>query len=203
MSHITNLIQNCFQPGGYPFNRGEWVGPTATPADPVPPMARSYDNVSLSPEACLSADSSAQAGRVRVKDGDTLSQLLADRGYSAAEMYKKDDQGKTMIQRVAESNSLSSPDRIKAGWALSLPSKESQKMESCHEMESCQELETHENADFHQDCYHESPSYGPEFFDWAPIDSFVPQSSWIGSHSCQHEDFAGDYDLDVRHDVLL
>ena len=156
MSHIANITQNCFQPtAGYPFVRGQWVGPTASPAEPVPPMARSYDTVNLTCDASSQTNRSTGAGCVTVKSGDSLSELLLQRGYSVREMYQKDDQGKTMIDRIADSNGLRNPNLIYPGQELNLPGKDRAEESTAPPIEdSC--------------CCNDSPAYGPDFFDWAP-----------------------------------
>jgi len=157
MSHIANTTQNCFQPtAGYPFIRGQWVGPTASPAEPVPPMARSFDTVNLTSGATSQTNPSAGPGCVTVKSGDSLSELLLQRGYSVKEMYQKDDQGKTMIDRIADSNGLRNPNLIYPGQQLDLPGKDRAEESSTPQQfeDSC--------------CCNDSPAYGPDFFDWAP-----------------------------------
>ena len=70
-------------------------------------------------EQSASADKSNE---VLVQQGDTLSQLLAGRGYSASQLYAKDEDGNSLLNRMAEANGLSDPDAIQAGQTLNLSS---------------------------------------------------------------------------------
>lgn len=116
---------------GYPFNRGQWVGHTESPFSLKSPLnttpsvaAEAHDSVCFSSAA--SAQLSSTANTVTVQPDDTLSQLLLDRGYSLKEMLEKDEQGKTMLDRVAADNKLRNADLIHPGQQLTLPSKDRQ-----------------------------------------------------------------------------
>lgn len=75
-------------------------------------------------KATLSAQSSrGPANRVKVQKGDSLSQMLVDRGYSLKELLAKDENGKTMLDKVAAQNGLRNPNLIYPGQDLSLPNK--------------------------------------------------------------------------------
>ena len=115
-------------------------------------MARSYDTVYLTSQT----NPAAGPGCVTVKSGDSLSELLLQRGYSVKEMYQKDDQGKTMIERIADSNGLRNPNLIYPGQQLNLPGKE-----GAEESSTPQDVED-------SCCCNDSHAYGPDFFDWAP-----------------------------------
>lgn len=53
----------------------------------------------------------------------TLIGLLRHRGYDDQEIYKKNKDGVTLLQRVADANDLENPDQIRAGQKLWLPFK--------------------------------------------------------------------------------
>jgi hypothetical protein len=111
---------------GYPFLNGQWVGtqPAATPVVPFAPIPS--DTVSLSGQAVSTLSGESTGGCVTVKSGDSLSQLLLERGYSLEEMFQKDEQGQTLIDRTAAANKLRNPNLIFPGQELNIPSKENQ-----------------------------------------------------------------------------
>lgn len=187
MSHIANTLQNCFQPtAGYPFVRGQWVGPTVKPAEPVPPMARSYDTVNLSCDTANHNDGAQQPGCVTVKSGDSLSQLLMQRGYSLKEMYQKDEQGKTLIDRVSDSNGLRNPNLIFPGQELNLPGKD-----QLEEMDF--------PGDEHSCCCDEPATYGPQFFHWAPTYNQFAQP-W---QNTPYQDYGVNDYVDIPQELFL
>jgi hypothetical protein len=127
MSHqIATLSQF---PSGYPFANGKWIDPSPAPAPKVPFVAAlSPDNVCLTEQSLAHRNESA-GGCITVKSGDTLSQLLLERGYSLKEMLQKDENGLTLLDRTAAANSLKNPNLIFPGQELNLPCKEDLSME--------------------------------------------------------------------------
>jgi hypothetical protein len=118
---------------GYPFNRGQWVGPTQAATTPVVPFVAPADQTGM--PACVDSVQLSEAtsardmeGCVQVKDGDCLSKLLQERGYSFKEMSEKDENGLSLLDRTAAANGVTDPKMtIFAGQTLSLPSKLSEK----------------------------------------------------------------------------
>lgn len=156
MRKDISTMSNVNLTAGYPFNRGRWVGPTESPFLLQPPLTKvaqtgseTNDVVQLTKAAAN--PSSSDGNTVKVQSGDSLSQLLLDRGYSLKEMLEKDEQGKTLIDRVAAENKLRNPNLIYPGQELSLPSKEVQEESAC----PCE-------SDFSDDQSYESDfDYGP------------------------------------------
>ena len=62
-------------------------------------------------------------GEGQVKKDDHLIGMLENRGFSAKEIYAKDADGKTMLDRVAAANNLDNPNLIQAGQSYILPSR--------------------------------------------------------------------------------
>ncbi|GMU53654.1 MAG: hypothetical protein AMXMBFR33_28000 [Candidatus Xenobia bacterium] len=54
---------------------------------------------------------------------DSVERVLVNQGYSLREIHSKDRDGKSMLDRVAADNGLQSPDSVRAGRELVLPSK--------------------------------------------------------------------------------
>ena len=74
------------------------------------------------------SDIAPSAQRVKVEkwgsgNNDSLERILKGQGYSMEEIYAKDAGGKTLLDRVAEKNSLKNPDLIREGSELTVPSK--------------------------------------------------------------------------------
>ena len=69
--------------------------------------------------------SPSSSNEIQAQQGDTLSQLLAGRGYSASQLYGKDENGSSLLDRMAQANGLSDPDSIQAGQTLNLSSPDS------------------------------------------------------------------------------
>ncbi len=109
---------------GFPFNRGQWVASTLKS-----PECQQVDTVELSSKSVQSAPAQTCGGTVKVASGDTLSQLLLQRGYSLEEMLKKDENGQNMFDTIAATNGLRNPNLIHPGQELTLPSKEEAGME--------------------------------------------------------------------------
>jgi hypothetical protein len=80
----------------------------------------------LSGQAASTLSGDSDGGCIKVKSGDSLSQLLLERGYSLKEMLQKDEQGQTLIDRTAAANNLRNPNLIFPGQELNLPAKERQ-----------------------------------------------------------------------------
>ncbi len=53
---------------------------------------------------------------------DCLEHILKNQGYSLSEIYKKDESGKSLIDRVAATNSLKDPNVLRPGQELIIPS---------------------------------------------------------------------------------
>lgn len=62
-------------------------------------------------------------GEGQVKKDDHLIGMLENRGFSAQEIYAKDADGKTMLDRVAAANNLDNPNLIQAGQSYIIPSR--------------------------------------------------------------------------------
>ncbi len=54
---------------------------------------------------------------------DSVERVLVNQGYSLREIHSKDRDGKSMLDRVAADNGLQSPDSVRAGRELVVPSK--------------------------------------------------------------------------------
>ncbi|MEW6277029.1 MAG: LysM peptidoglycan-binding domain-containing protein [Candidatus Eremiobacterota bacterium] len=54
---------------------------------------------------------------------DSLERILQHQGYSLSEIYTRDKDGKRLLDRVAESNGLRSPDALRSGQELTVPEK--------------------------------------------------------------------------------
>jgi hypothetical protein len=111
---------------GFPFQNGQWVGPTQPAATPVVPFAPvTNDSVSLSSQAASMQNGEVLSGCVTVKaDGKGISQLLLDRGFSLEEMLQKDEQGLNLIDRTVAANNLRDRNLILPGQELTIPIKE-------------------------------------------------------------------------------
>ncbi len=59
-------------------------------------------------------------------ENDCLERILRNQGYSLQEIYAKDKDGKTMIDRVVEVNGLKSPKHIQPGQTLQVPTRRPQ-----------------------------------------------------------------------------
>lgn len=55
---------------------------------------------------------------------DSVEGILRNQGYSLKDIYNKDKDGKTLIDRVAETNGLKNPNVIHAGQSLQVPTRE-------------------------------------------------------------------------------
>ncbi|MGE0493947.1 MAG: LysM peptidoglycan-binding domain-containing protein [Vulcanimicrobiota bacterium] len=55
---------------------------------------------------------------------DSLEGILRNQGYSLSEIYKRDEDGKTLIDKVASANDLKNPNLIHPGQKLVVPGKE-------------------------------------------------------------------------------
>jgi hypothetical protein len=64
---------------------------------------------------------------------DSLEGILKNQGYSLSEIYSKDANGKTLVDKVASANNLRNPNVIHPGQELNVPSKE--KSESVSSMD--------------------------------------------------------------------
>ena len=64
---------------------------------------------------------------------DSLEGILKNQGYTLKEIYSKDENGKTLVDKVASANNLKNPNVIHPGQDLSVPSKE--KAESVSSMD--------------------------------------------------------------------
>ena len=135
-------MSNINLTAGFPFNRGNWVGHTTSPFHSQSPFTatpststQTSDTVQFSSAASDLLNSPGNT--VTVKADDTLSQLLLDRGYSLKEMLAKDEQGKSMLDRVAADNKLANRDLIDPGQQLTLPSKERQDASALEQEEFC------------------------------------------------------------------
>lgn len=56
-----------------------------------------------------------------VKRGDNLERILRDHGYSVRDLYARDDQGNSLLQRIGAANGISEQNKIQAGQTLSIP----------------------------------------------------------------------------------
>ena len=65
-----------------------------------------------------------QVDRWRKGPNDSIERILRNQGYSHQEIYRKDGNGKTLIQRVAQANNLRDPNLIRPGQGLVVPQKE-------------------------------------------------------------------------------
>ncbi len=55
------------------------------------------------------------------RSSGTLEGILRQMGYTTEEIYAKDESGKTLLERVAESNGLEDANKIQPGQALEIP----------------------------------------------------------------------------------
>ncbi|MGE0495458.1 MAG: LysM peptidoglycan-binding domain-containing protein [Vulcanimicrobiota bacterium] len=98
-------------------------------------------------EASSEPEHSASSTRVTVDPwgkgpNSSLEGILKGQGYSPAEIYARDDQGKTMIDRVAAANGLTRPDRIRAGQQIEVPGRQPAATEAPKPAEPPREPET-------------------------------------------------------------
>lgn len=88
------------------------------------PSVRSHGAVDT---ATLSSSGSASTQFTVEKWGQgknsSLEGILRNQGYSLKEIYTKDSNGQTLIDRVASSNGLKNPNLIQPGQQLSIPSR--------------------------------------------------------------------------------
>lgn len=90
----------------------------AKPENPYSDIAE-Y-SVSMKPEAWTKDRTPAEG---QVAKNDHLEGMLRNQGYDLKDIYAKGEDGKTMIDRVAEANGLSNPDLITPDKELVLPSR--------------------------------------------------------------------------------
>ncbi len=103
---------------------------------PQQPARQPQDNVSLSSSALALApatnnpygDIGATSSQVKVDawgqgKNDCLEHILTNQGYSLSDIYKKDAQGKCLLDRVSAVNNLKNPNLIHPGQKLQIPSK--------------------------------------------------------------------------------
>jgi hypothetical protein len=71
---------------------------------------------------------------------DCLEHILKNQGFSLKDIYTKDKDGKTLVQRVAETNGLEDPNLVHAGQKLTVPTQEV-KTASTNELEKGEKTE--------------------------------------------------------------
>lgn len=101
------------------------TGAAAPPTAP-PQEARPGDNVRLSQPVNPYQGISERTATVRAdawKKGPngSVEQILAHQGYSREEMYHRDGEGRSLIQRVAEVNGMHDPNLLREGQSLLVP----------------------------------------------------------------------------------
>lgn len=101
---------------------------TGAPAPPTAPPgeARPADDVRLSQPVNPYQGISERTATVRAdawKKGPngSVEQILAHQGYSREEMYHRDGEGRSLIQRVAEVNGMHDPNLLREGQSLLVP----------------------------------------------------------------------------------
>lgn len=133
--------------------------PTSAPRPTPRPAARDNTAVATRPEArpADSSDLSVNAEKpnpfsdmtpnsaeVKVdkwKEGknDSIESILRNQGYSLNDIYSKDENGKTLVDRVAAANDLKNPNIIQPGQSLTVPSKEDSAAMSTKDLEAGQD----------------------------------------------------------------
>lgn len=108
------------------------AAPAPAPAAGAPTTGATADKATISspaapqnPYASIGAPGSAEVTVDGWKKGqnDCLEHILTNQGYSLEEIYKKDSEGKTLLDRVASQNDMKDPNMVRTGQKLTVPSK--------------------------------------------------------------------------------
>ncbi|MCE7872434.1 hypothetical protein DYH09_18930 [bacterium CPR1] len=108
------------------------AAPSPAPAAGAPTTGATADKATISspaapqnPYASIGAPGSAEVKVDGWKKGknDCLEHILTNQGYSLEEIYKKDSEGKTLLDRVAAQNDMKDPNMVRTGQKLTVPSK--------------------------------------------------------------------------------
>lgn len=112
------------------IGRGTQPAPPAAPTDAAS-QARPADQVRLTETVNPYADISGRTAQVRADawrrgPNGSVEQILARQGYSREDMYRKDADGHTLIERVAKVNGMQDPNLLREGQSLLVPVKPEQ-----------------------------------------------------------------------------
>lgn len=102
---------------------------TPARADGFTPSEEMRSGDSKAPEKKTETGSDDKSAKVKTDKwqkgrNDCLERALRNQGYSLKDIYAKGKDGKTMLQRVAQQNGLSDPNKIADGKELTIPRKE-------------------------------------------------------------------------------
>ena len=106
--------------------------PVATPLNSTPPVnnGRTAETINLTqPSQQRNPYDGVAAGFSEVKvgkwgeDNGSVEQILVNQGYSRGEIYRQDDQGQTLLDRVSDVNRLRNPNMVRENQAIVVPSK--------------------------------------------------------------------------------
>ena len=130
MNTISFVPQQPEVAGGYP----KVSQPATRPAAPAarPAAAPQSDKVQLANnvnpyEGFADEVASVTVDRWKKGPNDSIEHILRNQGYSSNDIYKKDKNGQTLIQRVAAANGLKDPNLIRPGQkGLKVPVKAGQ-----------------------------------------------------------------------------
>ncbi len=89
-------------------------------AAPNPYEGFSEHSVSMKPDSWTK---DRTPGEGQVARNDHLEGMLRNQGYSVEDIYKKDENGQNLLQRVADANGLKDPNLITPEQSLTLPTK--------------------------------------------------------------------------------
>lgn len=117
-----------------PAQQQQCSAPVGTPQSQVDSSSLSAKTEQTNPYSSF-APSSTKVSVDKWKNGknDSLEGILKNQGYTLKEIYSKDANGKTLIDKVAATNNLRNPNVIQPGQELNVPSKE--KSESVSSMD--------------------------------------------------------------------
>lgn len=87
-----------------------------------------------------------KVGRWGSGDNDSLIGILRAQNYSKSEIYSKDSEGLTMLDRVSQANKLKNPNLIREGQELTIPVKERQQANGEQRVETNTTPQTNTNA---------------------------------------------------------
>ena len=99
------------------------TAPTPAPAANAPATATApSDKVNISTSATENNANVTVDGWKKGKN-DCLEHILLNQGYSMKEIYGKGDDGKSMLQTIANQNGLKDPNVLRPGQSLTIPKK--------------------------------------------------------------------------------
>ncbi|MEW6282716.1 MAG: hypothetical protein AB1758_29165, partial [Candidatus Eremiobacterota bacterium] len=110
--------------------------PVPTPGSSAPADSATVSSTPTNPYQGISDNfSNVKVDKWKQGKNDCIEHILQGQGYTLEEIYKKDSDGKTLVQRVAEKNDLKDPNLLQPGKELVVPSKKDAQAASTRDLE--------------------------------------------------------------------